>query len=57
MQNYSGADICTVTCEGTPAIAGKHALIEAAAHGETMQEQVPGRRCGCGEEPKHEQVF
>ena len=46
MDNHSGADSHTAAHGGPHTAAGGYILKEAAAHGEPMQVQAPGRSCG-----------
>ena len=48
MEDNSGANIHTSVCGGPHAAVGRYALKEAAAQGEPMLEQAPGRSCGLG---------
>ena len=46
MEDHGGTDIHTADQQGPHAGTGGHALKKAAANGEPMQEQTPGRNCG-----------
>lgn len=56
-QDQSGEDIHTAGHEEPHAEAGGHILMEAAAHEEPSQEQVPGRVVTHGEQPIPYQMF
>ncbi|GAB0179513.1 zinc finger and BTB domain-containing protein 5 [Grus japonensis] len=55
-EDYVGADIYTATCGGPHTRAYEYALEEAAAHGDPMPEQAPGRDHAHGEEHTQEHV-
>jgi len=48
VEGHSRADIHTAACRGPHGGASGYALKEAAAHGEPMPEQAPGRSCSPG---------
>lgn len=45
MKDHSRGGIHSAACAGPQARAGGHTLQKAAAYGEPMQEQDPGRNC------------